>query len=645
MRERLEQILSGTARWGAAALVPLMILIGDSEIRWVDEHAVEPLVFWPWFGASVLLSVAFWCALAVLVRGLRRRALVLAPVALAAALAVISAWRFRLVRHFDPSAKVVAFVLEEPVYALDLARAGVAPAWLGLLGLLAGAWFGLLWYASGGEPVTPKMRAIAGAVLVAVPLSVGLFFPSSVQNPWMPYVGDIRLVKVFEQGVKFRLQGAGSVVFESAERDDVEPVDDAERPSVLLILAESLRNDRTSVWGDPPHDTMPRLQTFVDQRPDQAFVFEDHTANSAATLKSGMAILLGKYQAAPAEVLRTMPTVWQYAEAAGMQSFVVSAQSWDWSNLQDFYVTNQPPDYFFDARSLGLEVNNDSGGDDIEAAEKVVELLDDELDDERPFFGLFQLNVTHYPFLPADDVAWSTDNSRGRYDASIVRSDAAVGMVLDALADSGRLEDTVIVYISDHGIELHSEADRHHHSSIRSEEPSMFHGARVASCEPVFVRTPLLIYVPERWQRALSVDPRTLRANTRRLTSHVDVLATILDVWSMPPGDELDGVSLLEPVDPDRLVYCFTPRRIPELTGLAVRERRRLVYARQNLSRPHAWPTDEAEVFERRSLGLPLDDADEALIERAAGERQARRILEELDLLDPQPADAPDATP
>jgi hypothetical protein len=130
----------------------------------------------------------------------------------------------------------------------------------------------------------------------------------------------------------------------------------------------------------------------------------------------------------------------------------------------------------------------------------------------------------------------------------------------------------------------------------------------------------------------LGVDRDVLAANTGKLSSHVDILPTVLELWSMPPVVEPDGQSLLHPAPDDRLTYCFTASRVPEVRGVGIHAADRYVYLRKNLNRPHAFDVEGLESFESRRMGEPLEARDEALIERACRESSAaREVLGELD--------------
>jgi len=100
------------------------------------------------------------------------------------------------------------------------------------------------------------------------------------------------------------------------------------------------------------------------------------------------------------------------------------------------------------------------------------------------------------------------------YYSSVRRADDGVGAILDALAASGQDENTIIVFLSDHGMPLpFAKTQLYHHSS----------------------RTPLMI----RWPgvtKAGSVDEA-------HMISTVDLLPTILDMLGIAQPGGFDGTS------------------------------------------------------------------------------------------------------
>lgn len=116
-------------------------------------------------------------------------------------------------------------------------------------------------------------------------------------------------------------------------------------------------------------------------------------------------------------------------------------------------------------------------------------------------------------FLPDDPVI---RQELSQYYSSVRRADDAVGAILDTLKASGEFDNTVILFLSDHGMPLpFAKTQLYHHSS----------------------RTPLMI----RW-------PGTTKAGAvddEHLVSTVDLLPTLLDVVGIKSPGGVDGRSFV----------------------------------------------------------------------------------------------------
>ncbi len=105
---------------------------------------------------------------------------------------------------------------------------------------------------------------------------------------------------------------------------------------------------------------------------------------------------------------------------------------------------------------------------------------------------------------------------RARYFGNCTLIDQSISVILDALDETGRAEDTIVVFTSDHG-EMVGD-----HGIL---------GKTVLYEESV--RVPLLIRVPE------SADQKRVAGNF----SHIDLVPTLLDLMDEPPPDHLQGTS------------------------------------------------------------------------------------------------------
>jgi arylsulfatase A-like enzyme len=115
--------------------------------------------------------------------------------------------------------------------------------------------------------------------------------------------------------------------------------------------------------------------------------------------------------------------------------------------------------------------------------------------------------------------AETLQNIRTMYAADILYVDINITRLLDWLQETGKLEETLIVYTSDHGEEFYEHCGWNHGKSAFDE----------------VLRVPFLVFSPGLVRRGLRVN---------ELTRHVDVLPTILDLVGLDVPDNIHGRSL-----------------------------------------------------------------------------------------------------
>jgi arylsulfatase A-like enzyme len=152
--------------------------------------------------------------------------------------------------------------------------------------------------------------------------------------------------------------------------------------------------------------------------------------------------------------------------------------------------------------------------------------------DDRPFFLLVAFTAAHEPFQAGPEHTGlltdpSPDPARRAYEGTLAGLDAAVGRVLAALDASGRADDTLVVFTSDHGCdEL---------LGLCSNAP--LSGGKLRLTEGG-LRVPLLLRWPDRVAPGSTFDDPV---------STLDLLPTSARAVGAPlPADRaLDGVDLL----------------------------------------------------------------------------------------------------
>ena len=154
---------------------------------------------------------------------------------------------------------------------------------------------------------------------------------------------------------------------------------------------------------------------------------------------------------------------------------------------------------------------------------------------DEPFFLMVNFPDAHFPLirqdsglpavpLEAKDVKTlpqvGVDNERLRgftanYYNCISRPDSGVGMLLEVIAKAGQTDDTLVIYLGDHG------------AQFSRGKTTLYEGG---------VKVPFIVHWPGRGKRGLISD---------KLVSSVDILPTVLDAVDIEPPRALPGRSLL----------------------------------------------------------------------------------------------------
>lgn len=163
---------------------------------------------------------------------------------------------------------------------------------------------------------------------------------------------------------------------------------------------------------------------------------------------------------------------------------------------------------------------------DVEVSDRanVDALLDLLADRERPLFAHLHLLGTHGPLFYPSERPFSERQRQIRpwmrdfYDDAVLEFDAHLGRILEALGDAGRLDDTIVVVYSDHGME-----------------------------NETTTRLPLLFRFPRGQARG------TVEANAQG----IDIAPTLLEYLGVAKPGWMSGSSLLSPVDPCRPMFAI----------------------------------------------------------------------------------------
>ena len=164
---------------------------------------------------------------------------------------------------------------------------------------------------------------------------------------------------------------------------------------------------------------------------------------------------------------------------------------------------------------------------------KAVEYIHSRHKNPRPFFLYVPLGSPHTPIVPGPE--WQGKSGVGPYGDFVMQTDNVLGEIRAALADTGHLSNTLIVFTSDNGCSkaanIQALAEKGHLVSahLRGSKADLWDGGH---------RLPFIISWPGK------VSPGSV---SHQLICHTDLFASIADIThqSLPPEAAEDSVSFL----------------------------------------------------------------------------------------------------
>ena len=340
-------------------------------------------------------------------------------------------------------------------------------------------------------------------------------------------------------------------------------------PNILLITADDMGWQTLGCYGCTTPGTTPHLDAFAAT----ALRFERAHNTQAVCVPSRTSMQTGRYphrfwgeidsSGKPGYGVRSdVPTLPERLHEHGYLTAMlgkvthhapaskfpwdVAINHWDWERL---HYARDPQ--FMGARAGEVMAQAKNAG-------QVWYLVANCLDPHRPFpgSGKGEGPVDKSAFYPEPSRSFAPDEIElpaflpdlpdvrreyAQYLSGVRRADDSIGQILRALDNSGQAENTIVVYLTDHG--------------------SPFPFAK-ENCYLNSTKTPLMMRVPDR--------TRAGAVNQRGFVSTVDLSATLLDLLGLPNLEGSDGVSFAPLLDGknggrDSLVTVFhhTPGHAP----------------------------------------------------------------------------------
>ena len=329
----------------------------------------------------------------------------------------------------------------------------------------------------------------------------------------------------------------------------------AKSPNVLLIFADD------HGYGDISAHDGPSIQTpHIDRIAAGGARFTKFYANSSVCSPSRASLMTGRYpdRVGVPGVIRTHPeNSWGYfrQDAVTLPS-VLKQKDYHTALIGKWHLGLQPEnhpcqrgfdhfhgflgdmmdDYYTHLRHdinymrHGFETIDPSGHATDLFTEWSRAFIRAQAQASDPFFLYLAYNAPHTPIQPPDD--WvervrerepDISPQRAKYIALVEHMDAGIGRVLDTLAETDQLSNTLVIYTSDNGGDMKVGA---HNGRLRGQKGDMYEGG---------IRVPACAMWPGHVPEGYVTD---------QVASLMDLFPTICEVADAPIAHEIEGRSI-----------------------------------------------------------------------------------------------------
>jgi hypothetical protein len=314
----------------------------------------------------------------------------------------------------------------------------------------------------------------------------------------------------------------------------------AHRPNVLVILSESVRAD--ALCSAPsPGCPAPFLDAVLPER----VAIGKLTSQSSGTFSACMVLWTGMPPSVDFQTAHRAPVLWEIAKAVGYRTGYLTSQNLRYDDFGAF-VKRAGIDVQTSAMELGDTRDPHVGAPDESAAARALEFAR-ETPAGTPYFAVLHLSNTHWPYRvdPAlqpyephsEDPFGEVQLLRNHYRNSVRMQERMLAEFLRGLKALPSWDDTVVIFLSDHGEQFREHGGLYHINSLFDEE----------------VRVPGWLAAGP---RALDDAQRAaLREIGSRRTYSQDVQATVVDLLgvfdargSIPLSALATGRSLVRPL-------------------------------------------------------------------------------------------------
>jgi glucan phosphoethanolaminetransferase (alkaline phosphatase superfamily) len=517
----------------ALIIAILDIVIRNSFFQHISQPEIATYLGSIWY-EGLILSVSTASLTFISKRNLRRVACLL--VATSFAFVWVGSWKFYSYFNTLPGTFAFSYMLEEPEDFSSIMSSGINPTLIfSILGLSLLIAFAAEWSAK-----KPTSRRFVGAVFLLGILSLVLNRQSQINPGMMLPLSD----SIFSAKAAIDRSIGGKTSWARLQARIASPLatkSGAKAPfNVLLIINESLRSMSLPMYGYQ-RDTMPLVSRWFSREDLDTVVFERAISNATMTSVSIPSLLTGISPTKGTDEIHRHHVIYEYvAQLGNTKRSVIASHSYDTGGF-DRFIQSPALDYLWSRDIAKLPAFNNVGADDRSAVDEFIRWLNT-LNGSDHFFSILHVNGTHHPYnVPKEFEFWPHKEPIDQYDNSIRYLDFNLDLVFKALETRGKLDNTLIIFTSDHGESFGQDGQFGHlgpFNQFNTSIPFIITGSKSLSKS-----------LGDRWQQ--------LRSNQHALVSNLDILPTILKFYNLDTPTGLSGSPLTEPVKSDRFIHIF----------------------------------------------------------------------------------------
>ena len=270
------------------------------------------------------------------------------------------------------------------------------------------------------------------------------------------------------------------------------------RPNIIMYLVDTLRGDHLGCYG---YDRL--VSPNIDTLAGDSILFENAVAQAPYTWASVASLMTGL--GVPTHRITRLKDSLP-GEAITLTEFLGATAYNNTAIITSPALKEAGVDQGFDAVEFMR---------DVDAPERIRQWLADK-SEEQPFFLYVHTGEPHDPYDAPDRFRRSF--------AGVAQADERFGLLIEELKKRKLYEDTLIIFLSDHGEELYDHGSWAHGKTLYSE----------------VLNIPLIVKLPS--------SARMKGQRRRDLAQHIDVVPTILDYLGIEMPKHLEGISLLPAV-------------------------------------------------------------------------------------------------